>query len=51
MNTLRPLLFGALLLGATSCIPEWDDSFTRRGPEDFEVTGTLTRTAADCSTT
>lgn len=51
MNTLRLLLVGVLLLGSTSCIPAWDDSFTRRGPEDFEVTGSLTRTTADCSTT
>ena len=51
MNTLKLVLVSALTFSLTSCIPYWTDELSRRGPEDFEVTGTLTRTLADCSTT
>jgi len=51
MKTLELVLVSALTFSLTSCIPMWSDDITRRGPEDFEVTGTLTRTLADCSTT
>ncbi len=51
MNTLKLVIVSALTFSLTSCIPLWGDDTARRGPEDFEVTGTLTRTLADCSTT
>lgn len=53
MNTLRWLEASLIVLAvvACSCIPILSDDSNRRGPEDFEVVGTLTRTLPDCSTT
>ena len=51
MTALRVVLVAALVLGNTSCIPFLQDEDSRRGPEDFEVTGTLTRHLEGCSTT
>lgn len=51
MFVLRLTLAAALATSSISCIPELSDALSRRGPEDFTVSGTLTRTLEGCSTT